>query len=299
MNRYQKLYKRLRDGEKILIDGATGTEVEVRGVAKIENAWNGGGILTHPDIVREIHQDYLDTDAEIIIANTFATGLNVAIEAGIEEQFEFLNRRAVELAVEARASRGKDDALVAGGISHWSWKQEHPNGAILQQGATRQAAIMADAGADLIMLEMMTYIDRMKILIEASRTSGLPVWLGMSCHLDDGGVPQLRFGESLAQAIEAIADLDIPLINIMHTETRYIDSCLDVLQKVYNGPIGVYAHTGIWKGDDWVYQNTIAPEDYCDAAGRWLDRGVQIIGGCCGIGPGHMRCLSETFFNES
>ena len=70
MSRYQKLFDRLQAGDQIMIDGGTGTEVERRGVPQLENAWNGGGTLSHPDIVRQIHEDYLGHGAEIIISNT-------------------------------------------------------------------------------------------------------------------------------------------------------------------------------------------------------------------------------------
>ena len=57
MTRYEKLIERIQKGERVLIDGGTGTEVERRGVPQLENAWNGGGALSHPDIVRTIHED--------------------------------------------------------------------------------------------------------------------------------------------------------------------------------------------------------------------------------------------------
>ena len=62
MTPYQALMQRLHNGDRILIDGATGTEIERRGVPMVDNAWNGGGALTHPDIVRQVlflaEQDY-------------------------------------------------------------------------------------------------------------------------------------------------------------------------------------------------------------------------------------------------
>ena len=73
LERYETIRQRLAAGERILIDGATGTEVERRGVPQLENAWNGGGALSHPDIVRDIHLDYIREGAEIVISNTFAT----------------------------------------------------------------------------------------------------------------------------------------------------------------------------------------------------------------------------------
>ena len=71
---YQKLMERIGRGERVLIDGATGTEVERRGVPQLDNAWNGGGTLSHPEIVLDIHQDYIDCGAKIIISNTFRSG---------------------------------------------------------------------------------------------------------------------------------------------------------------------------------------------------------------------------------
>ena len=70
MNRYEKFLSRLLKGEKILIDGGTGTEVERRGVPQLKNAWNAGGALTHPDIIKGIHSDFIKEGAEIIISNT-------------------------------------------------------------------------------------------------------------------------------------------------------------------------------------------------------------------------------------
>ena len=55
MSRYKKLMARIEAGEQIIIDGTTGTELERRGVPQLDNAWNGGGALSHPDILKQIH----------------------------------------------------------------------------------------------------------------------------------------------------------------------------------------------------------------------------------------------------
>ena len=119
MNQYLALMQRVHNGCRILIDGATGTEIERRGVLMVDNAWNGGGALTHPEIVRQVHEDYIRSGAEVVISNTFSTSRHVLNDAGLEEHFEMLNRRGVELAVEARTNTNTPDVLVAGGISHW------------------------------------------------------------------------------------------------------------------------------------------------------------------------------------
>ncbi|MEO0909133.1 MAG: homocysteine S-methyltransferase family protein [Pseudomonadota bacterium] len=306
MTRYEKLLHRMRNGEQIMIDGGTGTEVERRGVPQLENAWNGGGALSHPDIVRGIHEDYIRHGAQIVISNTFATSRNLLEDAGVPELFEAYNRRGVELACEARKNMGNPNVLVAGGISHWTFTGRLPSLEELTSGATEQAKIMADAGADLIMLEMMVEVPRMLAVLEGARSSGLPVWVGFSCAPDAEGNICLQAGETdetgkvyggsnklLKDAIAALDGKDIPLISIMHTDVRDINACLDVVEEHWNGLVGVYAHSGEFIDNTWIFEGTISPEDFTSAAQTWLDRDTNLVGGCCGIRPDHMAALSD------
>ena len=119
MIRYDTLMARIEAGETILIDGGTGTECELRGVPMLPNAWNGGASLSHPDILRGIHTDYLDAGARIIITNTFGTSRHALEDAGVADDFYEYNRRAAEICVEAREEAGRDDVLIGGGISNW------------------------------------------------------------------------------------------------------------------------------------------------------------------------------------
>jgi len=291
MTPYQALMQRLHNGECILIDGATGTEIERRGVPMIDNAWNGAGALTHPEIVRQVHEDYIRCGAQIVISNTFSTSRHVLQDAGLEERFEFLNRRGIELGKEARTVMNSPHVLVAGGITYGSFTGRYPNHDQLQVNIEEQAAIMAAAGADLIMLEMMVDIERTLIVLAAAQKSGLPVWVGFSCRLDDDGIVRLLSGPTLLEGIKAIADKNVPLVSIMHTEVEYINACLDVLQASWSGPIGVYAHSGSFVAPNWIFTDTISPEDYASEAATWRQRGVQVLGGCCGIGVEHIQML--------
>lgn len=293
MNQYLVLMQRLHNGDRILIDGATGTEIERRGVPMVDNAWNGGGAMTHPDIVRQVHEDYIRCGAQVVISNTFSTSRHVLQDAGLEEYFEMLNRRGIELVREARTNMQMPNVLVAGGITYLSFTRKIPPHDQLQANIEEQAAVMAKAGADLIMLEMMSDVEHMLITLDAAQKSGLPVWVGFSCKLDEQGVVYLRRGPLLLEGIEAIKDKNVPLVSIMHTEVEDIEASLDVLQANWSDPIGVYAHSGRFDAPNWVFNDTISPEEYTSAAKPWLQRGVQVIGGCCGIGVEHIEKLKD------
>ena len=312
MTSYEVLLHRMTSGETILIDGGTGTEVERRGVPQLKNAWNGGGALSHPDVLKQIHEDYIAHGAEIVIANTFATSRNLMEDAGCLILFDEYNRRSTEIACEARTAMNAEQVLVAGSISHWSFSGRLPSLVSLEEGAAEQAMIMKEAGADLIMLEMMIDIDRMKAVFQGANTSGLPIWAGLSCTTDEYGVVRLQngkadedgnkrsaSGETLEDAIKALRYLDIPMLNIMHTDVRFVDACLDVLDKKWDGLVGVYAHSGAVINGQWMFDGTISPEAYSVFARQWLKRGINLIGGCCGIRPDHINELQPLIDHDA
>jgi len=291
--------KRVKDGECILIDGATGTEVERRGVPQDKNAWNGGAALSHPDIVRQIHQDYINLGAEIVISNTFSTNKHALSDAELGHDFEALNERAVKLAVEAREHLNKDNVLVAGGISYWNWTDNKPSLDELNDSITQQAKIMAHAGADLIMLEMMANIEQMMTTLKAAQASELPVWVGLSCEPDQSRKMCLLDGDSLEDTIHELKSYYPDVINIMHTEVDYIDQCLDILQNEWDGYTGVYAHSGKSIDGDWTFDNIISAEKYCAYSSKWKKRGINFIGGCCGVHTDHIDMMHRELFTNT
>ena len=286
------LTPRLAAGETILIDGATGTELELLDVPTVENAWCALASLTSPDAVIDVHRRNLAAGAELIIANTFVCSRHVLEAAGHGDQFELLNRRGVELARQARDSFGRD-AIVAGSISTTTQGLAKPPFEVAAANFADQVRIQADAGVEVFVLEMMRDLELTQAIIDAIRPTGIPIWLGYSCELVDGEPWLIYQGHRLVDALAAIADQPIDLLAIMHTEVDDIDACLDVVFEHWSGPVGVYAHTGGWAPPNWIFENLISADDYATASARWVERGVQVIGGCCGIGPDHISVLRE------
>ncbi len=183
------------------------------------------------------------------------------------------------------------DVLVSGGISYWSYTDNWPKPESLRRSTEDQASVMAEAGADLLMLEMMVDIESMLVTHEAAQASGLPVWVGLSCAPDSSGAMTLLRGGGLADALDALTGREVPLVNIMHTEVDDIEACLDIVQEHWPGPVGVYAHSARWDGQVGIFDDTIHPDAYAKHAQSWLRRGVQVIGGCCGLGVDHIQAL--------
>lgn len=298
MSRVDDLMDVVRAGGAVLLDGATGTECERRGAPQLDGAWNGGAALSHPDVVRAVHADYVAAGARVLIANTFATHRHALEVAGVAGDFAAYNRRGVELAVQAREHSRVDSVVVAGSISNWTWVGKHPPADTLRRNTAEQARIMRDAGADLLVLEMMIDLQRMRATLEGASAAGLPLWVGLTCGTAEGrpvtddAVPRLRDGAPLADAIRALADADVGAVCLMHTDVALIEDCLDVARPEWAGPLGVYAHSGGYVDGRWVFDEVISPAEYYDHAERWRSRGVDLLGGCCGIGPAHIEALA-------
>jgi methionine synthase I (cobalamin-dependent) len=149
------LNAKLAAGEILIIDGAMGTELEARGVPMHAKAWSAAAIKTHPDVVRNTHADYIRAGARLIIANTFSTGRHMLEPAGLGEQVAIINRSAVELAKEARDLAADQAVAIAGSICDWVYTDSkwcEPQN--LSAALCEQAKLLAEAGVDLIALEM-------------------------------------------------------------------------------------------------------------------------------------------------
>ena len=298
----EQLRSRLARGEVVVIDGATGTELEARGVPMDDDAWCGLANLEYADVVRDVHADYIRAGSAVVIANTFSTDRLRLGDAGVAERVEEINRNAVAAAREARELTGRDDVAVAGSLSRAAAfaidGTPRPVGrARLVEVYSEQARLLADAGVDLIALEMMGGADHAEPALEAARSTGLPIWLGMSAQrAHDGtlaawGSPELPFVELVA----ALAARDLDAMLVMHTEVADVDDALERVFRHWDGNVGVYPHVGTFAAPSWQFDKSFTPSDLVAHARRWVDHGVRIVGGCCGLGPPFVRALAAEF----
>lgn len=298
MTPFPDLHAQLDQGKVIILDGATGTELQRRGVPMHGFAWSAAALDTHPETVRTLHEDYIRAGADVIITNSFSTARHVLEPAGLGDRVQALNQRAVALAQAARenAAHGRPVA-VAGSIS--SFRADVTPAEQLEANYREQAELLAKAGVDLIALEMMPRVELAAPAIRAALATGLPTWVGFSCRMAEDGMVQLfdrsPFAVELKQTLALLEDLPLgsAAVTVMHTLTQDIAPALEIVRQHWSGSIGAYAHSGEWIDPDWQFVNMISPADYLSVAQRWVEMGAQIIGGCCGIGPEYIRLLKE------
>jgi homocysteine S-methyltransferase len=291
------MQSRVDRGEVVILDGATGTELQRRGVPMHGVCWSATALTSHPHVVRQIHEDYIRAGADIIITNTFSTDRPTLKLADIGDQARDLTLHAVALAKDARDSAADRPVCIAGSMArHGEGLERAPTPDEAKAAYRELAHLLAEGGVDLIMLEMMRDIESTALAIEAAVSTGLPTWVGFSCKLSDDGSDVVLLdsrGESFAEALDTLMPLGASLVSVMHSDIAATDAALSVVRERWSGPSGAYPQAGRMVMPNWQFEDAIAPDEYLSIARAWVDSGVQVVGGCCGIGPQHIRALAD------
>ena len=297
---------RLAGGDVVIIDGGTGTQLQAEGAPMDDEAWSGRANLEQPELVQRVHEAYIRAGAEVIIANTFAASRAALEPAGLGRRVADANRNAVAAALRAREAAADGRAVaVAGSMSAFCPVAMHGRNEVGPAAAERfpsladfreQAGLLTEAGVDLIALELMEAPGYSRAALQAAAETGLPVWLGVCpVRLDDGTLgadPELGEGDSFTELVSKLADPTLAAVTVMHAKPDVALEAIDIIRAQFAGPIGVYAESGDWAAPEWVF-NGLTPDEYLQEAVAWADRGAQLIGGCCGIGPEHIRVLAD------
>ncbi len=297
---YDHIAAKLARGDVIILDGGTGTDIQRRGVPMNNSTWCAEANLSHPDVVRQVHLDYIHAGADIIIANTFATSPLLFNALGRDDELLEIDRVAVAIAKRAAAGHR---VAVAGSIStmrpvvagsdRTSKQREWPEREA-RALFKRKADNLAACKVDLIMMEMMRDTDYSLWATEAAIATRHPVWIGISVEKHDGRLTGFgREDQDFETVARALAATKPAVMCIMHSSPNDTGEAVDILRRHWKGPIGAYPESGYFKMPEWTFVDIIPPEELVENTKAWRGKGVTAFGGCCGLGPEHIAALSK------
>ncbi len=299
---YAQLKQRLDRGDALILDGATGTELQRRGAPMDAAAWCGPATLQHHELLTEIHIDYIEAGSDVVTANTFAASRLMLGAAGLGDQVGEVAARAVAAALEARKRAGVEGrVVVAGSLSHMVPvaagtdvvdPAQVPSSAAIADAFHELAGHLKATGVDHIMLEMMYNPVRTPLALQAALSTGLPVWFGASARrAADGTVLAFDRLEDvpLADIIKMIPKTGIDVSGVMHTGSDVMTDALAVVRQQFTGPLSAYPDSGYFAAPDWRFVDVIDPGALKSYYTQWLANGVRLLGGCCGTGLAHIQ----------
>lgn len=296
----------LRARQVVVMDGATGTELERRGAATHKGAWCAMASVTEPELLRAVHEDYIRAGARVITTNTFSTNRIMLEPAGLGSRFRELNREAVRLALEARERTGMaGQVAVAGSMSHQlpfqpGTDQRDPQAApppeVAEAHFREMAQVLAESGVDLLLMEMMSDPDLANPAIRAAIATGLPVWVGFSVTAGPSGAPVAYTRPELTvdDLLEQVPLSGVAAAGIMHSKAHTVAPAIERLKARWSGPLMAYPDSGYFTMPHWNFVDIIPVEDFVAYSRRWAAEGVQLLGGCCGLGTEHIRGLASS-----
>ncbi len=274
----------------LLCDGAMGTQLYERGV---EDSPLDLANLTHPDVVKAVHLDYLRAGAEVIQTNTFGANALRLAAAGAEGRVEEINRAAVGIADEARRLVGQS-IWIAGAIGPLG-RESSPFGpldsATGHNAFAQQAATLADAGVDLFMLETFSSLSELRLAVAAVRSvSPLPIVAQMT-FAEEGMTPG---GDTPEEVAAALGELDVVAFGAnCSVGPDLIRDVVERMARVAELPITAQPNAGLPAYVDGRLQYSADPAYFADAARQIAAAGARLVGGCCGTTPEHIAKVRD------
>lgn len=271
--------------EVLIGDGAIGTMLYAKGVALDANFEHLN--LVRPQLVLDLHAEYLAAGAQVIETNTFGANYAKLSAIGIGGKVADINRQGAILARRAAKGRG---VFVAGSMGPMGRGKQEMSDDQVRDSFRLQAAALAEGGVDLLILETFSELDELETALSAARETGLPV------------VANLAFGEGsrLAGGIEAedaalrLAAAGASLVGAnCGAGPLELLATLKRMAAVTDLPLAAYPNSGFPEYVDGRYIYRTTPDYFAARAEEMVAAGAVLVGGCCGTTPEHIRVMAQ------
>lgn len=289
-----------------LLDGGLGQEINKRSENDTHPLWSVKVMFDSPEIVTDVHAEFIEAGARVICLNTYVATPTRMERHGLGDRFEEAHATAIRLARKAIEKSGCPAGfvqiagclppLVASYVSEVS-KDQADSLVEFRQLVDRQKD-----SVDLFLIETMSNINEACAALDAVKESGKPVFVGLT--LSDDASNTLRSGEPLEDAIAALVPKgpDGILLNCSVPEaiTRAMPvlaiACVDAGMRCGGYANGFTSIDKLRPGgivDVLEARKDLSPETYADYVEQWIADGATIVGGCCEVGPAHIKYLAD------
>jgi len=272
----------------LLLDGATGTELDRRGVDISLPLWSARAIVDAPQVLQDVHSEYLAAGATAITANTFRTHRRSLAKAGLGDQAGELTRQAVEIAKRARDEHNSD-ALVFGSIAPLEdcYRPDlSPDESVCRREHAEMIDHLLEAGVDLLLIETMNNVAEARAAITEAQQRAPGKWIVSFCLRNEGEPGILLSGESVSQLSDELSEAYAVGVNC--TAAHVTAPQVAALRELLPGKVRIAAYANIGYADEsgnWISTDAINPQRYAQYAMQWIDAGATVVGGCCGTTP--------------
>lgn len=292
-------FRELVSKRKLILDGATGSNLQERGmpVGVCPEEW----IIENSDIMYGLQKEYIEAGTDILYAPTFSGNRIKLEEYGLADKIEEMNHKLVAISKRAIKESGKEGQVFAAGDLTMTGKQVEPIGPLVFEDLVdiykEQICFLEDAGADLLVVETMMSLQECRAaVIAAKEVTELPVMVTLTFN-EDG---RTLFGTDPGTASLVLTTLGADAIGVNCSVGP--DKMIPVIEKMkrYTAlPIICKPNAGLPKMEDGKTVYDMGPEEFAKNMILLAKEGADILGGCCGTTPEHIRQMTEILKNDN
>ena len=326
---YQRIDATLRAGGVVVLDGGIGSELQEVGYPPDAESRPGnytwGTLALHeaPESLIEVHRRYAEAGADVLETHTF--GLNRLYSASQDGRIPLdknawrdLALRSVALVREGAANAGRGDVAVAFACRTQDWRPDQFEEANDYDGyyspldpayLTELAGLLNAADTahkpDLILMEIQSWIPENLEFpdYQLFLDTGIPLWISYRRSTEGvvgvAGEPILQDGDRFGLAARRFEEMGAAAVLVNCLPPEKIRGVAAWLRGFTDLPLGAYPNVGRYLSYEWDFSTNPSPERFVAEVREWVAEGAQIVGGCCGVRPEHIRALADAFKTDT
>ncbi len=323
--RYARIDDRLKAGGVVVLDGGIGSELQEVGYpdskdARRENfTWGSLAIQEAPEKLIEVHRRFAEAGADALETHTFALNrIFSAVELGKidlpADRWKELAIESVRLVREGARLGGNEDALAVFACRTMDWPPDQQEEAreytgtyvpldierYLKPLAETLATAKGDDKPDVILMEIQKEIPEVLEFpdYQVFLDTGIPLWIAYRRTIGKivgvAGETISEDGDRFGHAAKKLEEMGASAVLVNCLPPKQVDGVAPWLRQYSDITLGAYPNMGSYLFYEWDWTVCPSPEEFAGFARTWIDEGMQIVGGCCGTRPAHIRALADS-----
>ncbi|MBL4884787.1 MAG: homocysteine S-methyltransferase family protein [Planctomycetaceae bacterium] len=273
----------------LILDGPTGTELAARGFDVDQPGWSARVLVEDPDLLLQVHRDYIIAGADILTANTFRTHEKNLESWGQPGRSEELTLQAIQIARDAAQGKAYVVSSLAPVGDCYS-PEDVPGRKYLIRAHQQMAQYMAKADVDAVLVETHVSCEELVIACEAVKEVGLRVIVSVPITSER----TMFDGTSLKQMVASVEKFSPLAVGLNCLPVEEVNFALDEMNQASAFPKIVYANSGrMLANHQWEPTCGANPDQHTELAKSWIQKNVRILGGCCGTTPALIAKFTE------
>ena len=283
-----------------ILDGGMGQELIARSGGKATPMWSLQALLDAPELIRQVHDDYFSSGAMVATTDSYVILPDRLKHYGFPDRQAELMEKACRLAMEARDANGTGQVAGSLGPLGFSYQPDKCPEVDIAAPIYETVAKQQSDFVDFHILETMSSVEQARGGLMGATKSIKPVWLAISVDDEDGS--KLRSGEHVSEVIPLLTEFGAQALLVNCSSPEAVTKSIPLLSDC-GIPIGAYANGFVNISDSFnkigstvdllKTREDLTPSVYADFAQKWVTAGATLIGGCCEVGPAHIKELSS------